>query len=329
MMNNTRVRKKKANAVFEGGGVKGIGIAGALTVAGQYYDWVYVAGTSAGAIIASMVAAGYTSGEIRDKVFEIDYRRFQDVDSLGEIPIIGPFLSLEFGLGIFKGNYIEEWIRETLKAKGVERFGDLVVKENAKNPKGRYRLRVIASDISTGEMLILPQDIARYGFDPDYLEVAKAIRMSISIPYFYQPVTIKYIGKDGKQSFSHIVDGGVLSNFPVWLFDRNTGTEGLPTFGFRLTGPDAGRPNEIRGPLSMLKALFDTMMEAHDNHYIEDKNFDRTISIPTLGVRTTDFGITAAKTQELFQSGVNAAELFLKGWDYQRYLIKHVGGRIV
>ena len=329
MMNNAGVRKKKANAVFEGGGVKGIGIAGALTVAGQYYDWVYVAGTSAGALIASMVAAGYTSGEIRDKVFDLDYRRFQDIDSLGEIPVIGPFLSLEFGLGIFKGNYLEEWIRETLKEKGVQRFGDLVVTENAKNPQGRYRLRVVASDISSGEMLILPQDIARYGFDPDYLEVAKAIRMSMSIPYFFQPVTIKYVGKDGKQSSGHIVDGGVLSNFPVWLFDRDTCSKGLPTLGFRLTGPNAGRPNEIRGPLSMLKALFDTMMEAHDNHYIEDKNFDRTISIPTLGVRTTDFGITAAKARELFQSGVSAAELFFKGWDYQRYLIKHVGGRIV
>ena len=51
-------KKKKANAVFEGGGVKCIGIAGALTVADRYYDWNYVAGTSAGALVAALVAAG-------------------------------------------------------------------------------------------------------------------------------------------------------------------------------------------------------------------------------------------------------------------------------
>ncbi len=322
-MKNILYHKKKANAVFEGGGVKGIGIAGALAVAGRYYDWVYVAGTSAGAIIASLVAAGYTPEEIRDKVFSIDYRRFEDLDRLGKMPLFGPLLSLDVNLGIFKGNYIEEWIRENLKAKGVERFGDLAVPGKAKNSKWRYRLRVIASDISRGDMLILPQDIARYGVDPDCLEVAKAVRMSISIPYYFQPVKLTYAGENGKRNVSYIVDGGVLSNFPVWLFDHDPGMKDLPTFGFKLSGPNEGRPHEVRGPLSMLKALFSTMMDAHDNRFIEEKNFDRTISIPTLEIRTTDFGISPAKIEQLFRSGMEAAERFFKVWDYQRYLVKH------
>ncbi len=322
-MNRVRTRKKKANAVFEGGGVKGIGMAGALTVAGKYYDWVYVAGTSAGAIIAAMIAAGYTPEEIRDRVFDLDYGSFEDADTLGQVPILGPFLSLEFNLGIFRGDYIEHWMREALKSKGVEHFGDLVVSRNARKPLGRYRLRVIASDISTGQMLTLPQDIARYGIDPDYLDVARAIRMSISIPFFFRPVRLTYKDYNGRPVTSYIVDGGILSNFPVWLFDKGTGTEGLPTFGFKLVSPNEGRPNEVKGPLSMLRALFGTMLEAHDNKFIEEKNFARTIAIPTLGIRSTDFDLTRDKMEALFQAGVTAAEEFFEGWNYRSYIMKY------
>lgn len=322
-MNGVIKQKKKANAVFEGGGVKGIGIAGALTVADRYYKWQYVAGTSAGAIIAALVAAGYSAEEIRDKVYSLDYKRIQDPGRFLHMPYLGSLLSLELNLGIFKGDYIENWIRENLKSKGVERFGDLAVGKKTGHPGGRYRLRVIASDISRGKMVILPQDITRYGIDPDYLDVARAIRMSISIPFFFQPVKLTHIDEKGGKTVCYIVDGGVLSNFPVWLFDRNEGPEQLPTIGFKLVGPNEGQPNNIRGPLSMLKAVVDTMMDAHDNRYIEDKNFARTIAIPTLGVRTTDFNITREKCRLLFRSGVEAAERFFREWDHQAYLRKY------
>lgn len=316
--------KKHANAVFEGGGVKGIGMVGALSVAEKYYEWDYVAGTSAGAIVASLIAAGFTATEIRELIFNIDYTRFGDSDCLGGVPLLGPFLKLKFQLGINSGHYIEEWIREELKRKGVERFGDLTVPGHQRNSQWKYRLRVIASDISKGKMLILPQDIINYGIDPDYLEVAKAIRMSLSIPFFFKPVHLHYMTDDGRDMVSYIVDGGVLSNFPVWLFDNPGQFHGNPTFGFKLVGPKQGRPREITGPLSMFKALFGTMMDAHDNRFIEEKNFDRTVRIPTLGVGTTDFGISDEKKTQLFASGVEAAQKFFEGWDYQRYLVKHV-----
>jgi len=322
-MNAVKKPKQKANAVFEGGGVKGIGIAGALSVASKYYDWLYVAGTSAGAIIAALVAAGYTPAEIRDRLYNFDFRNVEDPDAIGQVPWIGPLLSLEFNLGIYKGDYMENWIREALRQKGIRLFGDLVVPRSGKNPRDRYRLRVVASDISTGDMLVLPQDIARYGIDPDYLDVARAVRMSLSIPYFFQPVKVSYIDDTGKRNVSYIVDGGVLSNFPVWLFDECRGAEKLPTFGFKLVSPDEGRPNRVKGPITMLKALFETMMEAHDNRYIEEENFQRTIAIPTLGIRTTDFHISSEKARELFQAGASAAEKFFKTWDYQHYMTKY------
>jgi len=315
-------RKTKANAVFEGGGVKGIGIAGALAVASRYYDWVYVAGTSAGAIVASLVAAGYSPEEIRDLVFNIDYSAFEDRQGFPCIPLLAHLWGLKFNLGLYKGDYIEEWIKEKLKRKGIERFSDLVVKESAGKPQWRYRLRVIASDISDGKMLILPQDIARYGINPDDMEVATAIRMSISIPFFFEPVRVNYAGPEGEQMTNYIVDGGVLSNYPVWLFDRKPALM-MPAIGFKLVGPDEERPNTIAGPVSMLKALFSTMLEAHDNRFIEEKNVARTIAIPTLDVRTTDFAISGDKIQELYESGYKAAEEFFGVWDYHAYLQKY------
>ena len=60
-------------------------------------------------------------------------------------------------------------------------------------------------------MVVLPEDLPDYGIDPDRFEIARAVRMSISIPYFFEPVIVK------KHVF---VDGGILSNFPMWIFDR-------------------------------------------------------------------------------------------------------------
>ena len=52
----------KADAVFEGGGVKGIGLVGAVAFAEEKgYRWVNLAGTSAGAIVAALLAAGYNA----------------------------------------------------------------------------------------------------------------------------------------------------------------------------------------------------------------------------------------------------------------------------
>ena len=54
-----------ADAVFEGGGVKGIGLVGAVAVAEERgYQWVNIAGTSAGAIVAALLAVGYSVAEI-------------------------------------------------------------------------------------------------------------------------------------------------------------------------------------------------------------------------------------------------------------------------
>ena len=68
-----------ADAVFEGGGVKGIGLVGAVAVAEERgYQWVNIAGTSAGAIVAALLAAGYSAAEMKQIMEELDYNSFKD-----------------------------------------------------------------------------------------------------------------------------------------------------------------------------------------------------------------------------------------------------------
>jgi NTE family protein len=315
----------RADAVFEGGGVRGIAFVGALEVAEEEgYRWVNVAGTSAGAIVAALLAAGYTAREMADILKTLDYTRFRDTSWLDRIPLVGPLLSLIFENGIYEGDYFLRWMRGLLRAKGVRTFGDLILQEFSDDERYRFRLRVIASDISRGEMLVLPQDIVHYGMRPEGLEVALAVRMSMSIPFYFEPVYLRD-RRTGRKSC--IVDGGILSNFPVWLFD--TEEEPLwPTFGFRLSDYPEGRAPQrsIRGPVSLLSALFSTMMAAHDARHIREQDFVRTIVIPTLGVESTDFSLSRDKAEALYASGKEAARRFFARWDFKGYVERYRRG---
>src|SRR5690606_37566016 len=250
---------RHADAVLQGGGVKVIGLVGALTVAEERgYQWVNVAGTSAGAMVAALLAAGYRARELAQMLEELDYNRFRDPGPLGRLPLAGPFLALLLTKGMYRGDFLEEWVRERLRARGVATFGDLILPGET-DPRFRFKLQVIAADISRGRMLVLPQDMAAYGVKPEELDVARAVRMSASLPFFYRPLAAGY-GPPGRRQISYIVGGGLLSNYPVWLFDVE-GEPPWPTFGFMLVGPEYGRPQVIRRPVSLAAALVSTMLE--------------------------------------------------------------------
>jgi len=314
----------KADAVFEGGGVKGIGLVGAVAVAEEKgYQWVNVAGTSAGAIVAALLAAGYSAAELKQVMQELDYNKFKDATFGDKIPLVGPMASLIFEKGIYEGKYFENWMRELLRKKKVETFSDLILEEYKDDEQYRFKLRVIAADISRGRLLVLPQDAADFGIRPEDLNVAAAVRMSMSIPFFYEPIQLRNMKTN---QVSYIVDGGVLSNFPVWLFDTEGSVPEWATFGFKLVEREEGSPHRVRGPISLLAALFSTMMEAHDARYIEDENFVRTIPIPTLGIKTTEFDISQERSEALYQSGREAAEKFFATWNFTAYVAKYRKG---
>lgn len=112
-----------------------------------------------------------------------------------------------------------------------------------------------------------------------------------------------------------LVDGGVVSAYPVFLFDDPKPRH--PTWGFRLCSgnpPEKAPYTAIDGlgrPIDMLEAIVDTSMNAFDK--FDTQLFGpRTVSIPTGDIETLDFDLTKAEKEELYDFGHEAAADFFK-----------------
>jgi NTE family protein len=320
-----------ADLVLEGGGVKGIALVGAISVLMERgYAFRRVAGTSAGSIVGALVAAGLTRDELVSTVTSIDYRKFQDGPALDRLAA-GKMLELVTEHGVYRGAYLRSWLGDQLAAHGVRTFADLPYTDPDRPPADRdraFRLVVNVSDVTSGSLRQLPWDYRRsYERDPAAEQVADAVRCSMSIPFFYQPVVMA----DGAGQDHWIVDGGMLSNFPIDLFDSPPGVHPRwPTFGIKLSSkPDAAQQAvalDVHGVASMSLALLHTMTGFYDRMHIDDPAVvERTIFVDTGHVRSTDFELPASQRDELFNNGREAATRFLDGapgqpaWDWERY----------
>lgn len=158
--------RRAAKGVFQGGGVTGIGLAGAYSVLQPRFAFGHVAGTSAGAIMAVLVAAGYAALEIQRIINELRFDRMMDLSLVDRLtkPFSLP-LHLLRDLGVFRGKFLEDTMRDLLSHKGVHTFGDLR-DIAASDPRFRYRLQVVATDLTQGSILVLPAGIAAHGEDP-------------------------------------------------------------------------------------------------------------------------------------------------------------------
>lgn len=299
----------KIDAVFEGGGVKGMAFVGSICcLEEKNYSFERFAGTSAGSVIAALLAVGYTGKEIKNIMLNTNFRRF--INNKKSIKVCKLYGLLK-NKGIHTNDYIEQWLRELLSKKGKLKFKDVSV-------KGESKLKIIASDITRHEMLILPDDLKNYGLDPMEFDIAKAVRMSTSIPFYFEPYKLYY--KDG---VSFIVDGGLLSNYPIWIFDIK-GVPRWPTLGFNLIGEGQSLTSQGKNDIfSYSLDIVSTMLNRKEDIYIREKDRVRTIYIPTLGVKTTDFDISKETSLKLFNEGYSSTENFLTKWSFSAYVRNH------
>ncbi|MCW2778059.1 MAG: patatin-like phospholipase family protein [Frankiales bacterium] len=323
---------RRADLVLEGGGVKGVALAGAVVeLARNGYAFPRVAGSSAGAVAGCLVAALQAAGEpvarLEDVLRAVDLRRFRDVSGIGRLPLVGRGLALLAHDGLYDGRYLERFLTGALGELGVRTFGDLRLPDpgTSLSPAQSSRLVVTASDLSRRRLARLPWDLPSYGVDPDDYPVARAVRASSAIPFFFRPVVQPT--PDGDATW---VDGGLLSNFPVDLFDRTDGAPPRwPTFGVRLTArpgtPPATHP--VHGPFGIGLAALDTLLTDQDAAHVEDPcTVVRTVFVPTDGVSAVDFGLDDAAQDALSAAGTAAARSFLAGWDWPSYLRQCRGG---
>lgn len=325
------------NLVFEGGGVKGIAYVGALhvlTKKGVLDQVGRVGGTSAGAINALLLGLGYTQAEMQHVLWNLNFNNFLD-DSWGAVRDTHRLLT-EFGW--YKGDFFHRWVGERIQHKGFSpdaTFQDL-------KASGKCRdMYFVGTNLSTGFGEVFSAE------HTPRMRVADAVRISMSIPLFFASVQ--------SPRRDRYVDGGVLDNYPVKLFDRLKYVEdkkrharrpkyyaahndGLrqagknvseyvynkETLGFRLDSEreiavfrDGAEPQhrQIEDFFDYAKSLIATILESQAHAHLHSDDWHRTVYIDSLGVGTTQFDIDAATKQKLVDSGVAHAEKYFTWYD--------------
>lgn len=158
----------------EGGGVKGIAYAGALAVLeerGVLARVDAVAGTSAGAITAALVAVGCTPDELRDIMLEVDLTTFEDGRLEGPVRLLEHF-------GFYRGDAFLSWIHRGI----AERCGDPDATFAQVAASKVRELHVVTTDLSTHRPLVFSPATS-----PDH-SLAVEVRMSMSIPLWFAAV---------------------------------------------------------------------------------------------------------------------------------------------
>lgn len=314
------------NLVFEGGGVKGIAYGGALEELDKrniLSGITRVAGTSAGAINACLLALGYSYKEVSDIIAQTNFKSFED----GSVIPLFNINRVVNSYGWFKGDKFLEWIAGHIKAKTGS--ADTTFKQLAeKAAPNNYRHLYVAHTNLTQQR----SDILSHETTPD-LPIKLAARMSMSIPLFFQSMQWKN---------NIIVDGGVAWNYPVNIFDNkkyvgnpanaisvdyNSDADYLfnhETLGFRLGSRKeieyskkdwASEPVEIDGLKDYITALIGFMMEMANNKHLHNNDWNRTVFLDSLNVKTTDFGLPEQKIKALIQSGRNGTIDYFKWRD--------------
>lgn len=303
------------NLVFEGGGVKGLAYVGALKILeerGILKGLERVAGTSAGAITACLLGVGYTVTEIENLLRDLDFNKFKD----GSTFMIGDIYRLLSKYGLYKGDYFTNWALTVIRNKtGLTNptFAQLHQYNLTQKTAKTYDLYLMATNLSTKYGVLFSHE-----HTPD-VPVAKALRMSMSIPLFFTAV------EHGRPTQIY-VDGGVLNNYPIQIFDK--GQEKNPqTLGLRLDTREEidvlrhGLSPKIRKIDSFseyLEALVLTLMAAQENRHLDSGDWNRTIYIDTLKIQTTQFDLSKKDKDDLVMAGLWGADTYFKWLDGEK-----------
>lgn len=313
----------EADGVFGAGGIRALAIAGALLECSENESvrierWCNVAGTSGGAIIAALLAAGRTPVELLEV---LDRAPLPEFGPGGRV--FGGARNLIRRHGLTQGAHLQKWLDNELD---FMTFGSLRSPPvDGTEPAHPYRLRVVAADITNRCMLVLPDDLPKYRLlgndepiDPDKFRVAHAVRMSFSIPFWVDPAHLVHVKTKRPAT---IVDGGVVSSFPVWLFDREHGKLQRPTLGIRLKPAPARRPL-LPGPawpIGMAIDIARTPADAWDERFVTEADTVRTCMIDAGTIGSISFRASQKQREELIHRGRSDAKKFLQEFDLSQY----------
>lgn len=345
----------EAYGIFEGGGAKGYAHLGALKAAeDRGITFRAVAGTSAGAIIAALAAAGYRADELLDLstdpptgILHIDPLSILDPEEyrltralIDEAKALAGgehrgWIAKRLGprrlerlarspWGPIGGQAYIAWRNRPALKRLFERFGlndiervatwlETLLRAKVTPPGGGpvlFRhlpigLRVVAADLTRGQ----PRTFG--GPSDQDVPVARAVAGSACFPLFFEPLRL---------GTEMLVDGGIVSNLPAWIFDdeRDDDPRFLPTFGFRLVQAadkvtdepvDAGESAPPDSPLDFAKRLFTTIQAGAPG--LQERRIDDYYAIDlTTRISTLAFHELPARAAEVAREGRDCVRAF-------------------
>ncbi|MFI5188006.1 MAG: patatin-like phospholipase family protein, partial [Chitinophagales bacterium] len=201
------------NLVFEGAGVRGIAYCGAiqeLEARGLLQNVEKLAGTSAGAVMALTISLGYTGEEIAKIISATNFKKFND----GRFIFIGGMNRTRKYFGWYRNSKLEKWLEKIIAAK----TGNADVSFEELHQKNFKDLYVTGTCINEQKLVVFS-----YENYPE-MKVKDAVRISMSIPLYFEAVFVDEKGNvihhpKHKKGLNVFVDGGVIGNFPIRIFD--------------------------------------------------------------------------------------------------------------
>jgi predicted acylesterase/phospholipase RssA len=271
---DSTIVKRRVALVMKGGGVKGLALVGALIELQCHYEFDAFVGTSAGAIVASLLAFGRSPSDLENILRKTDFRRFQDASLIRRW-----WNLLRYGY-LHPGKSFEAWFWREVKAAYNDTTRMVRPPEVGDAPR---HLVIFATQAGKG--------LVRFDSEDKQSErgrlVTFAVRASMSIPGFFKPPTL-----DGQP----IYDGGLLANFPAkeWMSKYPD----QPFLGIYL-GPEVNDPTLKRSWMGDSAEIVIT----RDDYTFIDSHRDSVVVVDPAPISTTDFGIGKPEADFLILEG--------------------------
>ena len=317
------------NLVFEGGGIRGIAYAGVVEEL-QSEGWMKnvekVGGTSAGAITALFIALDYKSNEIEEIISKTEFKEFND----GQYMFIGGISRFKETYGWYRHDEFEDWLAKIIEDKTGN--SDITFKQLSE--KGFRDLYITATCLNRQKLLVFSKETY-----PN-MKVKDAVVSSMSIPLYFEAVFIdsegnRYKEQKADNSLDVVVDGGIIGNYPIFLFDStymdSLGHEvRIPnpyTIGVRIDTEEQIKQDSVDQELAempindlmtYMNAFYSIIIENLNRPQLTDADWDRTISVSSVGIGPKIKNLSAEQKKALVDSGRKSCEMFIgrkKKWN--------------
>jgi len=317
------------NLALEGGGVRGLAYAGALEVLEQkniLKNVERVAGSSAGAIAGLMISLGYNSMEIDSILRTLKIQEFNDGKD-----IFGKIKRIKREYGMYRGEKFENWLGLLIFYKTGNANTTFLQLHQMHEKSNEFKdFYCTGTNISRQQLEILSWE------KWPQMKLKTAVHISGCIPFYFKPVPIDSVGnevslKDTLSQYDLYVDGGMLCNYPVCMFDSSTDGSNplisehviynLQTLGLKLErdeqikeyeeGKTGIAPYHVKSMKQYSGAVMNLMMERL-NRKIPDLNNEkgRTIYISYGNISARVRRISVEEKKFLHDNGFAAATEF-------------------